>query len=47
MKLEGDPRARVERDTRTPAELIKSIEGHGRTVEAALMRLRKVISDGK
>ncbi|HZS03893.1 MAG TPA: N-6 DNA methylase [Blastocatellia bacterium] len=35
-----NPRARVERDTRTPAEIIESISSHGRTVEAALTKLR-------
>ena len=42
-----NPRARVERDTRTPAEIIDSIAGHGRTVEAALARLRRMIGDDK
>lgn len=42
-----NPRARVERDTRTPGELVESIAGHGRTVEAALARLRRMINDGE
>ena len=35
-----NPRARVERDTRTPAEIIVSISQHGKTVEMALAKLR-------
>jgi type I restriction enzyme M protein len=35
-----NPRARVERDTRTSGEVIESIAQHGRTVEAALAKLR-------
>lgn len=42
-----NPRARLERDTRTPAEIIDSIDGHSRTVESALARLRKMISEVK
>jgi len=38
-----NPRARIERDTRTPKEIIESIASHGRTVEAALARLRMLI----
>ena len=34
-----NPRARVVRDTRTPAEIIESIATHGKTVNAALARL--------
>ena len=35
-----NPCARVVRDTRTPVEIIESIANHGRTVEAALAKLR-------
>ncbi len=42
-----NPRARVERDTRTPDEIIESIAGHGRTVEAALARLRNLLTEGE
>ncbi len=42
-----NPRVRVERDTRTPDAIIESIEGHGRTVDAALMRLRQMISEAR
>ena len=35
-----NPRARVERDTRTPAQILDAIAGHGRAVEAALNRLQ-------
>ena len=35
-----NPYARVVRDTRTPEEIIESIANHGRTVEAALAKLR-------
>lgn len=35
-----NPRARVERDTRSPAEIIESISQHGKTVEAALAKLQ-------
>ena len=41
-----NPRARVERDTRTPAEIIESIASHGRTVETALARLRTLMTEG-
>lgn len=37
-----NPRARVERDTRTPAQIIESIANYGRTVESALARLREL-----
>jgi type I restriction enzyme M protein len=40
-----NPRARVERDARMPMEIIESIAGHGRTVEAALARLRSLMAD--
>jgi type I restriction enzyme M protein len=40
-----NPRARVERDTRMPAEIIDSIATHGRTVEMALARLRVLIKE--
>jgi len=35
-----NPRAKVEHDTRTPAEILDAIAAHGRTVAAALQRLR-------
>ena len=35
-----NPRARVERDVRTPGEILDVIAEHGRTVDAALARLR-------
>lgn len=35
-----NPRARVEKDTRTPAEILDAIDEHGRSVESALRRLR-------
>lgn len=35
-----NPRAKVDRDTRTPSEILNAITEHGRTVEAALLRLR-------
>lgn len=35
-----NPRARVERDVRSPGEIIAAIAEHGRTVDAALARLR-------
>ncbi len=35
-----NPRARVERDTRPPDEIIESIAKYGRTVETALVKLR-------
>ncbi|MCG3163608.1 MAG: hypothetical protein JMDDDDMK_05047 [Acidobacteria bacterium] len=35
-----NPRARVERDTRMPSEIIESIATHGHAVEAALAKLR-------
>lgn len=34
-----NPRARVERDLRTPVEIIESIAAHGRTIELALTKL--------
>jgi type I restriction enzyme M protein len=39
-----NPRARVVRDMRTPAEIIESIGAHGRTVNAALGRLRDLLA---
>ena len=39
-----NPRAKVERDTRTPGEILDAITHHGRTVEAALLRLRTLTS---
>lgn len=39
-----NPRARVERDTRTPSEIIESIAAHGRILHAALEQLRLVLS---
>lgn len=39
-----NPRAKVERDTRTPHEILNAITEHGRTVEAALLRLRGLTS---
>lgn len=41
-----NPRARVERDTRTPGEILDAIAGHGRTVESALNRLRALTDGG-
>ena len=35
-----NPRARVERDLRSPGEILNAIAEHGRTVDAALARLR-------
>ncbi len=37
-----NPRARIERDTRSPLEIIESITQHGKNVEAALAKLRKL-----
>ncbi|OGB27759.1 MAG: restriction endonuclease subunit M [Burkholderiales bacterium RIFCSPLOWO2_02_FULL_57_36] len=42
-----NPRARVERDTRTPSEILASIAAHGRTVDAALKRLEALTSQQK
>jgi type I restriction enzyme M protein len=39
-----NPRARVERDTRTPAEIIASIETHGKVVAEALTRLKAMLA---
>lgn len=38
-----NPRARVERDTRTPADILNAIAGHGQNVDAALARLRQLL----
>ncbi len=40
-----NPRARVERDTRTAAEILDSIAVHGRAVDAALDRLRALTAE--
>jgi len=40
-----NPRARVVRDTRTPAEIIESIAAHGRAVDAALARLSTLLAE--
>jgi type I restriction enzyme M protein len=40
-----NPRARIEHDTRTPADIIESIEGHSSTIERALLRLRKMLNE--
>ena len=37
-----NPRARVERDTRTPGEILDAIAAYSRTIEAALTRLREM-----
>jgi len=37
-----NPRARVERDLRSPAEILDSIARHGQVVEEALQRLREL-----
>ncbi len=39
-----NPRARVERDTRTPGEILDAIALHGDTVAAALSRLRALVA---
>jgi type I restriction enzyme M protein len=39
-----NPRARVVRDTRSPAAIIESIAAHGRTVSAALARLSGLLA---
>ena len=39
-----NPRARVERDERTPIEILDAIEKHGRGVDEALARLRHLTS---
>lgn len=36
-----NPRARVERDTQTSAQVLDAIAEHGRAVEAALTKLRR------
>ena len=38
-----NPCARVDRDTRTPGEIITSITNHGRTIEAALKKLTRLM----
>ena len=38
-----NPRVRVEQDTRTPVEILEAIASHGRTVDSALERLRRLI----
>lgn len=38
-----NPRAKVERDSRTPHEILDAIAAHGRTVETALSRLRTLM----
>ena len=38
-----NPRARDERDTRTPSEILASIAMHGAQVELALKQLRKAM----
>ncbi len=40
-----NPRARVERDTRTAEQVLESIANHGRTVDKALARLRQLMSE--
>ena len=40
-----NPRVRVETDTRTAAEIIESIEQHGKTVADALEKLKKLLQD--
>jgi type I restriction enzyme M protein len=40
-----NPRARVERDTRTAAQVLESIASHGRTVDDALARLRRLMEE--
>lgn len=40
-----NPRARVERDTRTTEQILESIAHHGRTVDGALARLRQLMLD--
>lgn len=40
-----NPCARVERDTRTPAQILDAIAAHGRTVDAALAQLRAHLTD--
>ena len=39
-----NPRARVERDTRTPGEILDAIALHGNTVASALSRLRALVA---
>ena len=39
-----NPRARVERDTRTAGQVLDAIADHGRTVDAALGRLRQLLT---
>jgi type I restriction enzyme M protein len=38
-----NPRAKAERDTRTPHEILEAIAAYGQTVEAALQRLRSLM----
>lgn len=38
-----NPRARVERDIRTPAQILDAIAGHGQDVDAALAKLRQLL----
>ncbi|MGH8190084.1 MAG: N-6 DNA methylase, partial [Rhodanobacteraceae bacterium] len=40
-----NPRARDERDTRTALEILESIATHGKAVEQALAKLRKLLDD--
>ena len=39
-----NPRARDERDTRSPEEILESIAAHGATVAAALATLREALA---
>jgi len=40
-----NPRARVERDTRTTEEVLESIATHGRTVDGAMARLKWLMGE--
>lgn len=39
-----NPRARVERDTRSPAQILEAIARHGREIDSALLKLGKLIA---
>ena len=39
-----NPRAKVERDNRTPGEILDAIARHGSAVASALSRLRALVS---
>ncbi len=41
-----NPHARVERDERTPAQVLGAIQAHGAAVESALARLQALLANG-